>query len=287
MLHIRRRPGANEAQLEIPTGEFTAAGSTSALAAALTPASAAASTGPSSGSQGGVDVAAVLAPLSKASTSAKLERLIQERAIDAVAPELSGKEGGSGSKSSAARTTQPRQPEQSAPAPAVPQPQPRQPAGGVYGIPQPLTGRPGDFDRDLHPDFGPSVPGGLLGGIGGMGPGFGIGGRGSGSLVGPDHPMFGGGGGGGGSGFPGMGGFGGRGGPHNPPSVPPGARFDPFMNPDVGSGNGFGSRFGGGGSGGGGGGGGRAAPRFPGEPAPDHLRPPPDAGDEPPPDIYY
>jgi hypothetical protein len=153
--------------------------------------------------------------------------------------------------------------------------------GGLMGIPAPLTGGGrGDFDRDLYPDFGAGVPGHLIGGGGG---GMG-GGMGGGSLVGPGHPLFGGMGGGmgpgGGMGGGGMGGL--------PPGVPPGARFDPFGPPGVlpppgyeGGGGRGGGRGGRGGRGGGGAGRGGFGPN------PDHMPPPPDADNEPPPDMYY
>ena len=159
---------------------------------------------------------------------------------------------------------------------------------GVYGIPRPGGSggrRGGDFDRDLYPDLSPAGPGWLIGGFGGSGGGGGGGefGGGGGNLVGPGHPLFGGGGGGGG----GLGGMGGGG-----SFAPPGARFDPFGPPGTGIGvpgrGGGGGRGGGrGGLGRGGGGGGGGGGWIGGEPPPDHLRPPPDLGDEPPPDIYW
>ena len=157
-------------------------------------------------------------------------------------------------------------------------------SGPVFGIPRPLTGtRPGDFDRDLYPDFSSAVPGYAIGGGSGGMFGGGRGGGGGGMLVGPGHPMFGGGMGGVGPFGPGGGGV---------PGVPPGARFDPIVpggvfpaGPGGGGGAGGGLRGGRGGGRGGRGGGPRRA--LPGEPAPDHLAPPPDVGDEPPPDIYW
>lgn len=152
---------------------------------------------------------------------------------------------------------------------------------GVFGIPRPgggLPGRPGDFDRDMYPDLGPGAPGWLTGGGGGMGGGFG---GMPGGLVGPGHPIFGGGGGGLGPAGPGFG----PGPGMFPPSHPPGARFDPMVPPGIGGGGMFPGR--GGGRGGGAGRGGMGGGRMPGEPQPDHLRPPPDLGNEPPPDIYW
>lgn len=108
---------------------------------------------------------------------------------------------------------------------------------------------------DVQPPF-PGLPG--AGGSGQPplgGPGFGPTPGGGGMLVGPDHPMFG----GGGDWDPLGGGVGG--GMH--------PRYDP-INPVPGNplgGRNFGGR-------GGRGGRGQAARRLPGEPAPDHLRPP-------------
>jgi hypothetical protein len=143
---------------------------------------------------------------------------------------------------------------------------------------------------DLMPSFGGAVPGGMFGGGGGFGGAFGPGG---GSLVGPEHPLFGGGGGVGG--YPGVPGYGGPGRGGLPPGVPPGARFDPFGPPGVGTGIP---------DGGGRGRGGvppgvpqppRGTGSVPGLPQPDHLVPPrnedgsgggePDA-DALPPDMY-
>ena len=128
---------------------------------------------------------------------------------------------------------------------------------------------PGDFERDLVPDMHAGRPGFLLGGGMGEGPGL------PGNLVGPDHPIFGGGGrgglgrfGGGGIG-PGLGQFPQGMGPAL--GVPPGARFDPFGPPGAMRG------------GRGGFGGGRAPPAF--GPNPDHLPPPRD--DAPPDSMYW
>jgi len=161
--------------------------------------------------------------------------------------------------------------------------------GGGFG-----GGRGGGFPSiggdDLMPSFGGAVPGGMFGGGGGFGGAFGPGG---GSLVGPEHPLFGGGGGVGG--YPGVPGYGGPGRGGLPPGVPPGARFDPFGPPGVGTGIP---------DGGGRGRGGlpqgvpqpsRGTGSVPGLPQPDHLVPPrnedgsdggePDAAASPP-DMY-
>lgn len=145
------------------------------------------------------------------------------------------------------------------------------PSSSLMGVPQPLTGMRGDFDRDLYPDFGASVPGALIGGGGN-------GGGGApfnrtvhpGSQVGPDHPMFGGHGefGSGSARRPDLG--------PRPPYVPQGARFDPVFPAGVQPPEGFhppgglhplpgrGDMRPGG------------PPRGPPMgPAPDHLRPPP------------
>jgi hypothetical protein len=121
-------------------------------------------------------------------------------------------------------------------------------AGAVERRPE-RPGRGAGFLGDLDPFSGAMGPGGgsVGGGLGGP-----AGSRG-GMLVGPQHPLFGGGGG------PGrMGGL--------PAGVPPGARFDPF-------GPGRGPGFGGGGGRFGGGRGGRGGRGFMG-PGPDHLEPP-------------
>jgi hypothetical protein len=150
---------------------------------------------------------------------------------------------------------------------------------GLFGVPAPLTGvRPGDFDRDLYPDFGAAAPGHLIGGGGGFLGRGGGGLEGGGNLVGPSHPLFqpnfGG-------PMPGLGG--GYGGPL-PPGVPPGARFDPFMPPGV-MGGGAGRGRGGGRGGRGGRGGGGPAPFGPN---PDHMPPPGFGGEDdgPPPEMY-
>jgi hypothetical protein len=163
------------------------------------------------------------------------------------------------------------------------------PGGGGFGGRGGLPSIGGD---DLMPSFGGAVPGGMFGGGGGGGFGGPFGPCG-GSLVGPEHPLFGGGGGVGG--YPGVPGYGGPGRGGLPPGVPPGARFDPFGPPGVGTGIP---------DGGGRGRGGfppgvpqppRGTGSVPGLPQPDHLVPPrnedgsdggePDAG-APPPDMY-
>ncbi len=130
-----------------------------------------------------------------------LRRLCREKLLNDDAKEKRKKAKKNSTSSSSSNSTSTTPP--SFPPPSQRRPRPQFNNGGIF--------RPGhgDFDRDLRPHFGGGFDGPRFGGGGGRG----------GSLMGPDHPIF------GGSGNR-------QTGPRFPGQLP-GARFDPY-GPGVG-----------------------------------------------------